>query len=457
MLLVSAYELGHQPVHVASPAGRLREAGHEVDALDLAVQSYDPERVAWAQAVAISVPMHTAMRLGIGFAERVRRDHPTTPICAYGLYAPVGAERTVGPTFDAAIAGEYEHGLRAWVDAVATGATTAEAAQAAGPLIQRGRGRDRFATPARDLLPGLLGYARMEHAGDQHLSAAVETTHGCKHRCKHCPLPTVYDGQFRVVDQESVLADVDQLVAAGAQHLTFADADFLNGPRHALELTRAIHDRHPHLTTDATVKVEHILAHRHVWPQLAASGMTFVISAVESLDDPILELLDKGHTAQEAGEAVHVLRAHGIEPRPTFLPFTPWSTPQTLNRIVDWILAHDLVGNVDPVQLTIRLLVPEGSLLAEHPAFTPHVTGHDTDALQLRWAHPDPAMDALQAELETYVAERADADADPTATLVEVARRIRRAAGRADADEAAAQVEAGAVTGRPRMTEPWFC
>lgn len=455
VLLISAYELGHQPVHVASPAGRLREAGHEVAALDLSVEDYDPERVAWADAVAMSVPMHTAMRLGLACAERIRAEHPDTPIAAYGVYAPVGSDHTVGKTVDAVFAGEYEHALRAWVDALAAGATPGTAREAGGPLIQLGRGRDRFAVPARDVLPPPRTYARLIEGEGEAVVGAVEASHGCKHRCRHCPLPTVYDGAFRVVDKDSLLADVDQLVEAGIEHLTFADPDFLNGPRHALEVVEAIHARHPQLTFDATVKVEHILAQRRVWPQLAEQGLKFVISAVESLDDPILELLDKGHTAEEAGEAVHVLRDAGIEPRPTFLPFTPWSDVGTLTRIVDWVLAHDLVGNVDPIQLTIRLLVPEGSLLADEPAFTRHVTGYDAEALQHRWSHPDPAMDALQDDLEQRVAHAAEAEEPPSATFVEIARQIRRAAGGHEDDSP--QIRVGAAAGRPRMSEPWFC
>jgi radical SAM superfamily enzyme YgiQ (UPF0313 family) len=455
VLFVSAYELGHQPVHVASPAGRLREAGHDVAALDLSVEDYDPQRVAWADAVAISAPMHTAMRLGLACARRIREEQPATPIAAYGVYAPVGSQHTLGSLVDTVYAGEYEHALRAWVDALAAGASPAQARSAGGELIQLGRGRDRFAVPARDLLPAPLTYARLVEGDDESVVGAVEASHGCKHRCRHCPLPAVYDGAFRVVDQASLLADVDQLVAAGIEHLTFADPDFLNGPRHALQLVEAIHARHPQLTFDATVKVEHILAHRDVWPQLAGRGMKFVISAVESLDDAILQLLDKGHTAADAGEAVHVLRQAGIEPRPTFLPFTPWSEVATLNRIVDWVLAHDLVGNVDPIQLTIRLLVPEGSLLADEPSFAAHIQRYDADALQWRWSHPDPAMDALQADLETRVARATEAGEAPEATFADLAGDIRRAAGRDAGD--AAEIPTGSLGARPRMTEPWFC
>src|SRR4051795_13635412 len=142
VLLVSTYELGHQPLHVASPAAALRAAGHEVRCLDLAVERWRAGDVEWAERVAFSVPMHTAMRLAVSAAEQVRRARPELPICFYGLYAPVSRDRTLGRVADHLIAGEYEPELLRWV-----------AGDEAGPLIQLDRGA--FHLPARDLLPPL--------------------------------------------------------------------------------------------------------------------------------------------------------------------------------------------------------------------------------------------------------------------------------------------------------------
>src|SRR4051812_32879235 len=121
ILLVSTYELGHQPLHVASPAAALCSAGHEVRCLDLSVQHWDLEQVEWADRVAFSVPMHTAMRLAMSAAEAVKRDHPDKPVCFYGLYAPVSRDLTLGRLADRVIAGEYEPGLVAWAAGEAGG------------------------------------------------------------------------------------------------------------------------------------------------------------------------------------------------------------------------------------------------------------------------------------------------------------------------------------------------
>jgi hypothetical protein len=84
-LLVSTYELGHQPLNLASPAAGLAAAGHEVRCVDLAVEELDPGAVDWADVVAFSVPMHTATRLAVQAAAVIRGRRPELPLCAYGL------------------------------------------------------------------------------------------------------------------------------------------------------------------------------------------------------------------------------------------------------------------------------------------------------------------------------------------------------------------------------------
>jgi len=208
VLLVSTYELGHQPLHVAAPAAALHRAGHEVRCLDLSVERWDTRALEWAQAVGFSVPMHTAMRLAMRAAAGVRRARPELPVCFYGLYAPVSRDLTVGALADRVIAGEYEPALTAWVGALAAGGPPG--ARADEPLIQLGRGQ--FELPARDLLPPLERYAHLALGGDERLVGYVEASHGCVHRCRHCPVPPVYDGRIRIVGADTVLGDIASLV-----------------------------------------------------------------------------------------------------------------------------------------------------------------------------------------------------------------------------------------------------
>src|SRR5688572_16782919 len=139
------------------------------------------------------------------------------------------------------------------------------------------------------------------------LDTSVEASHGCLHRCGHCPIPVVYDGRIRIVPEDVVLADIEALVATGARHVTFGDPDFLNGPQHSRRVVAAMHERWPELTFDCTVKVEHILRHSQIWPEFADAGCLFVVSAFETVHEETLIRLDKGHTAADAAAAVQLL------------------------------------------------------------------------------------------------------------------------------------------------------
>src|SRR5207245_10348128 len=83
VLLISCYELGHQPLAVASPLAFLERAGYAPEAMDVAVEPFDAEKAARARFAGISVPMHTALRLGARVAERGRAVSPGRDVCFY--------------------------------------------------------------------------------------------------------------------------------------------------------------------------------------------------------------------------------------------------------------------------------------------------------------------------------------------------------------------------------------
>jgi len=461
--VLSCYELGHQPLAVASALGFLERAGFRPAATDLAVDPLDRllERTADAgvDLVLISVPMHTALHIGVRAARRIRTVWPSTHLCFFGLYASLNAEHLLSSGgADSIVSGEVESSLVELAQALEHSRPLEEV----GGLWLPGRparphlARLDFPPPSRAGLPTLERYARLVQDGAEHRAAAIETSRGCLHHCRHCPIPPIYRGRFFVVPQSVVLADVRALVARGAQHLTFGDPDFLNGPRHALAVARAIHGEYPELTFDVTTKIEHILRHRNAFPALAEHGCVFVVSAVESLSDEVLRHLDKRHTRQDVLEAERVLASAGIPLRPSLLPFTPWSTLDDYLELLDWIETHDLLSAVDPVQLSIRLLVPPGSLLAHYPPMRPHLGPLVPEAFSHTWVHPDPRMDALQREVAEIAAAAARSGERTEVTFARVRDAAERRAGRVRA----VPPRSVAIPPRPippRLTEPWFC
>lgn len=437
LLLISTYELGHQPLHLASPAAALKAAGHEVSLLDLSVESLSLDSHGAVDAVAVSVPMHTAMRLASDVVDRVKGELGV-PVALYGLYAGM-AETSA----DTVLIGEYERDLVRWAD---------EKAPAGWEQVEIGN--TKFQVPRREGLPGLAEYAHLAVGDGHRVVGYVEASHGCRHRCRHCPIPAVYDGRYRVVGEEVVAADIDSQIAAGAEHITLGDPDFFNAPPYSLKVLGEAHQRHPGVTFDVTIKVEHLIQHKDLLPELADCGVLFVISAFESMDDRTLELLDKGHTAADMAEAVRLCRDAGIDIHPSWMPFSPWTKVDDVLGIFRFLDKHDLLEVTDPVQLSIRLLIPRGSLMLELPEVATAVTEYDPVALTYPWESEDSASDELQRRLAEIASRAADGRHDPLETIVEMWAVTADAAGVAVSE---AQIPAGATSGRPRMTEPWFC
>jgi hypothetical protein len=311
-----------------------------------------------------------------------------------------------------------------------------------------------FPPPERARLAPLERYARLAWQGEERLAGYTEASRGCLHHCTHCPIPPVYGGRFFIVPQDAVMADIRQLVDAGARHITFGDPDFLNGPTHALRISRRLHAEFPDLTFDFTAKVEHLLKHRALLPEFAEAGCIFIVSAVESLSDTVLERLDKGHTRRDVEEALDAVNEAGIALRPTFVAFTPWTTLADYLELLEFVHSRGLINHVDPVQFHIRLLVPPGSLLLKEAARW--LGPLNQSAFTYEWRHTDPQMDALHADVTRIVEQAVRLGEDAAVTFARIREAARRARGEVDPIR---QLPPPILPHLrpPRLTEAWFC
>jgi hypothetical protein len=213
-----------------------------------------------------------------------------------------------------------------------------------------------------------------------------------------------------------------------------------------------MHEEFPSLTFDFTAKVEHLLKRGEGLPEFAEAGCLFIITAVESLSDRVLTILDKQHTYEDVVAAVQLVRDAGIAPRPTWVSFTPWTTREDFLEVLEFVESNGLIDNIDAVQYSIRLLIPPGSWLADHEETLPHRGPLDEAAFTYRWKHPDPGMDQLQKDIAELVAKDAEDERDPAETFYSV----KELAHGRDPESFVCSLPLERHRA-PRLTESWFC
>jgi radical SAM superfamily enzyme YgiQ (UPF0313 family) len=447
VLLISTYDLGRQPFGLASPAAWLRREGVHVDCVDTSREPLTDASIAEAGLIAFYLPMHTATRLAPPLIARVRCMNPSARLAAYGLYAPLNAHWLRDQGVEAVLGPEAEADLVNLVNSqlpTSNSQLPTRDAQISTSLLHP---RLRFIQPDRSTLPPLARYASLQMPdGSRRVVGATEATRGCKHLCRHCPIVPVYGGTFRAIPLDVVMDDVRSQVAAGAQHISFGDPDFLNGPTHARRLVEAVAREFPGLTYDVTIKIEHLLRHVEMLGLLRETGCLMITSAVESVDDDVLLKLRKGHTRADFVHAVDACRHAGVALVPTFVPFTPWTTPDGYVDLLEQIDSLHLTEAVAPIQLAIRLLVTAESKLMELPDIRDHVDPFDAQSLTFPWRHRDPRVDALQRGVMQIVAGTS------RSSRSDVFDRIW-----ALATGAAARTSHVRGLTPPYMTEGWYC
>ena len=453
VVLISTYELGRQPFGLASPAAWLRGEGASVICLDLAKQPFSPEPVKKADLVAFYLPMHTATRLAVRVIRRVRNLNPNAHLCCYGLYAPVNADYLGGLGVQTLLGGEFEQGLVSLVRRLRASDSPAGSVFESEVSLSR----QTFLVPDREGMLPLHRYAHL-HLGDgqRRTVGYTEASRGCLHHCRHCPVVPVYEGHFRIVQAKVVLEDIRRQVAAGAEHITFGDPDFFNGPGHSLAIVKRLHQEHPRLTYDVTIKIEHLLKYSRHLATLRDTGCLFVTSAVESVDDRVLARLRKGHTREDFMEVVERVRQVGLTLSPTFVAFTPWTTREGYRELLSILAELELIENVAPIQLAIRLLIPAGSKLLEHSEVVSGLGEFDPAALSYRWQHADPRVDGLQTEVLDSV-KRGEARRESREQIFSrVWNLASQACGAALSQMPVAEMPLPRVK-IPYLDEPWYC
>ena len=379
ILLLSFYDLGKQPKIISELYKKLDNGSNQIDVVDYSIEeknltldNYD--------VLGIYASMHTASVL----AEQYLRDRKLpNKLFVFGLYANVFSEMFSNfqsiHSFDS---DELESLLEVQLN----------------PNYSF-----KHSVPDRTILPSITDYSHIVDGSNNLIAGSVETTYGCKHECTHCPVPIEFKGMFKTFGTEKIITDVTNQVEEGAKHISFNDPDFFNGPKHALKILQLLNEKHPSITYDSTIKVEHILKYPDYFQELKNLNMLFVISAFETTNDHVLNILQKNHSFNDLNKAVELSLENNIDIRPTWMPFSPWTEQNDLISIIKLIENYKLRETVDPIQLTIKLLVPKNSLILKKPEMKEYLLDYDPASFSYAWKYKFPNIDNIQNELFTYV------------------------------------------------------
>ncbi|WP_276941709.1 radical SAM protein [Ferrimicrobium acidiphilum] len=438
-LFISTYELGHQPQLAAELAAELGDGSLQVLDMSKVPFSQALDVLNHADQVILTAPMLTGALVARDLLASLEHDERERQLIVVGLYANVLKEslRTPPPAV--------------WLDrASATDiATLLQPASAIGQPGTRSATSRRAYRVNRSALMPLESYRSVKINAVDHVTGYLETSIGCRHRCLHCPVAAVWNGRIAINDAESVIADGLAQIEAGASHLSFGDPDFLNAPKHSLKIIKTLAEKAPWVTFDITTKISEILRHRDLIPELAASHVNFIISAVESLNDDVLSHLDKGHVAGDVTLARDLLYANGIGMHPTFVPFTPWSTLHDLVDIVEFIIDSDAIEVVEPIQYSIELLTPTNSLLSINDRdFGPY----DAEVMGYTVSYRDDRLPMLRDRLYRIASDAGDESFGTT--FADIAAAVYEANGLPVPDSRYPSVVAPSPV---VMSEPWFC
>ena len=305
VLLISTYDLGRQPFGLASAAAALRAAGAEVTCVDLSRDRLAPEQVEAADLVGFFLPMHTATRLAVPVIDRVRELNPAR--AALRVRALRAAQRRAGCA-SAASTTSSAASSRTISSALVDGSRCVRASDPDG----RAAGRRSSSPTARRPAAAVALRARCRSAARRKVVGYTEASRGCKHLCRHCPIVPVYDGRFRVVPVDVVLADVARRSRPARGTSPSATPISSTASATRWRVVDALHAEFPGLTYDVTIKVEHLLKHATCCRGCATPAACSSRARSNRSTTACSRRLDKGHTRARLRARVALCREAGL-------------------------------------------------------------------------------------------------------------------------------------------------
>jgi anaerobic magnesium-protoporphyrin IX monomethyl ester cyclase len=324
-------------------AAALREAGHEVEILDLLLARTTPEKIERRMAdfrpelvgiTSVTLNHHIASFV----AEVARKCDERVPIAMGGPHVSFEIEGSFRdlPALDFIGVGEGERtmldlaraleGKMDLRDVRGLALRDGERVVRTGPSIAENQ-LDRLPVPARDLTP-LSRYL----AFDAH--ASVVTSRGCPFSCIFCSAPAWTGRRVRYRAPQLCVDEIEELGRIGFSDITIEDDLFTLNRRHLLAICGELRRRRTGIRWNAFSRVDTISP--EILETMADAGCQALCFGVESGSQEILDLANKKSDLKKVRDAMRMAQAAGISAIASFIIGLPGETVETLRKTVEF-------------------------------------------------------------------------------------------------------------------------
>src|SRR3989475_210605 len=353
-----------EPLGLELVAAAVRQAGHQVQLIDLQAETHkdyvrlidhwQPDVVAFSCNYLANVPEIVAL------AKLTRRKRPETFVLVGGRSAFFIAQELhehAGGAIDCVVKGEAEASVLPLLEAVEHARRAV--ATVAGVVSLDGEGPPaRLVDNLDELMPArdLLRHRRRYFLGTLDPCASIEFARGCPWDCSFCSAWTFYGRSYRVVSPERAVDDLASIKESGV--FIVDDVAFVQA-KHGFEIGEAIARRGIRKQYYLETRGDVLLRNKDVFRMWTRLGLQYMFLGLEAIDEEGLRKYRKrislGHPYEELVRTQRVLA----------LKHMGWAALRDLTTIVLGHLVHGQTNFVRSLWKFDRVFDPK-LLLADH-------------------------------------------------------------------------------------------
>lgn len=347
------FQAGTYPpsLSLAAIAGALIRQGHDVRILDLnkhsrtelvnLIKSFSPGYL----GVSFSTPLAEEAYLLAGLAKKIKGD---IIVIAGGAHpSALPAEVLGSPDIDMVCVGESDYSVAEAVtkDPAALAEGIACKDKCGGGILYKEKNRfieelDDLPFPAWDLFE-IKEYKTNRFIARANPAGFIETSRGCPYGCIFCN-KRVFGRNFRAKSVKRVVEEMGYMLSCGFRELHIVDDCFSFDIERAKGICAEILKRKikfPWVTSNG-IRADRV--DKELLTMMKRAGCYRVCYGIESGDDAILALVQKGETLEEIRKAVKMSRENGLEVVGFFMLGLPAETKETMQKTIDFARELDL-------------------------------------------------------------------------------------------------------------------